>query len=448
MEDSKFKKMTEESVQKLICKLAVPTIISMMITSAYNIADSYFVSKINTSTTGAVGVVFSYMALIQALGFLYGQGSGNYISRALGSKRINDAEVMSVSGFVIAFLSGCIIAVMGHFYSYNIVDILGSTTTIRPYAATYLEIVSFGAPFMCSSLVLNNQLRFQGSANYAMIGIGVGGILNIFLDPLFIFEFDMGIAGAALATALSQFISFVLLIVGTNMGSNIRLKFSKLSFNIHTYVEMFINGMPSLARQGLASIATICLNHTAVPYGDAAIAAMSVVSRINMLANSAVIGFGQGFQPVCGFNYGAGLYNRVRKAYWFCVKVSVIFLIVVGAVIFINAEYVMRIFEKDSAMVWEIGANALRYQSLALPLGGFIILTNMLLQTIRKPARATILAAARQGLIFIPCVIILNYIFGLIGIELAQPISDLISFILGVILVIPVNKELKYSKKQ
>ncbi|MGN1317527.1 MAG: MATE family efflux transporter, partial [Lachnospirales bacterium] len=228
-EDSKFKKMTEEPVETLICKLAVPTIISMMITAIYNMADSFFVSKINTSTTGAVGVVFSYMAIIQALGFLFGQGSGNYVSRALGNKRYEDAQVMVVSGFVIAFVTGVIIAVCGLFFGGEMVDLLGATPTIKPYAKTYLIIVSIGAPFMCSSLVLNNQLRFQGSATYAMVGISVGGILNAILDPILIFKFNMGIAGAATATAFSQFVSFILLVIGTNMGENIRLKFSKLS---------------------------------------------------------------------------------------------------------------------------------------------------------------------------------------------------------------------------
>ncbi len=439
----KFKQMTEEPVEKLICKLAIPTIISMLITAIYNMADSYFVSRINTSATGAVGVVFSYMAIIQAMGFLFGQGSGNYVSRALGDKRFDDAQIMVVSGFVIAFICGCLMAALGIIFGSNIVDLLGTTSTIKPYATTYLIIISMGAPFMCSSLVINNQLRFQGSATYAMVGIATGGILNIILDPILIFKFDMGIAGAAAATSISQLISFVLLIIGTTIGSNIRLKFSKLSFKLSTYTEILINGLPSLARQSLASFAAICLNHTASNYGDAAIAAMSVVSRINMFANSAVIGFGQGFQPVCGFNYGAKLYGRVRKAYWFCVKTAVIFLAIVGVVLFINAENAIKLFEKENEMVWLIGSKALKFQSIVLPLGGFVILSNMLLQTIRKPVRATILSMTRQGLVFMPCVITLNIMMGILGIELAQPVADIISFIIGIAMIVPVDKELK-----
>lgn len=441
-QQTKFKQMTEQPVEKLICRLAIPTIISMLITSIYNMADSYFVSKINTSSTGAVGIVFSYMAIIQALGFLFGQGSGNYVSRALGDKRIKDAEVMVASGFVSAFLMGVILLIIGGIFSNELVDLLGATPTIKPYASKYLKIISIGAPFMCSSLVLNNQLRFQGSALYAMVGIATGGILNAILDPILIFGINMGIAGAATATAASQFVSLVLLLIGTTRGSNLRIKFSRLSFKASTYVEIFINGVPSLARQGLASFATICLNHTARPFGDEAIAAMSVVSRINMFANSAVIGFGQGFQPVCGFNYGAKLFARVKKAYWFCVRASVVFLIIMGVFIFIKAPDAIRLFEKDNALVWEIGAAALRYQCLTLPLGGFVILSNMLLQTIRKPVRATILSMARQGLVFMPCVIILTYLFGLIGVEIAQPVADAVSFIAAIILIIPVNKEL------
>ncbi len=441
-QQTKFKQMTEEPVEKLICRLAIPTIISMLITSIYNMADSYFVSKINTSSTGAVGIVFSYMAIIQALGFLFGQGSGNYVSRALGDKRIKDAEIMVASGFVSAFVMGVILLIIGLIFSNEIVDLLGATPTIRPYASKYLEIISIGAPFMCSSLVLNNQLRFQGSALYAMVGIATGGIINAILDPILIFGFNMGIAGAAAATAISQFISLFLLLIGTTRGSNLRIKLSRLSFKASTYTEIFINGVPSLARQGLASFATICLNHTAGPFGDEAIAAMSVVSRINMFCNSAVIGFGQGFQPVCGFNYGAKLYNRVKKAYWFCVKTSIIFLIIVGAAMFVNANSAIMLFEKSNELVWEIGAAALRYQSVTLPLGGFVILSNMLLQTIRKPVRATILSMARQGLVFIPCIVILTYLLGLTGVETAQPVADIVSFIAGVILIIPVNREL------
>lgn len=441
-QQTKFKQMTEEPVEKLICKLAIPTIISMLITAIYNMADSYFVSKINTSSTGAVGIVFSYMAIIQALGFLFGQGSGNYVSRALGNKRIKDAEIMVTSGFMSAFAMGVFMLVIGVLFSDTLVELLGATPTIKPYASEYLKIISIGAPFMCSSLVINNQLRFQGSALYAMIGIGTGGILNAILDPILIFKFDMGIAGAATATAVSQFISLVLLFIGTTRGSNLRIKLSRLSFKPSTYIEIFVNGVPSLARQGLASFATICLNHTSRPFGDEAIAAMSVVSRINLLCNSAVIGFGQGFQPVCGFNYGARLYGRVKKAYWFCVKTSVVFLIIVGVVMFINAPSAIMLFEKDNALVWEIGAAALRFQSITLPLGGFVILSNMLLQTIRKPVRATILSMARQGLVFIPSVITLTYLLELTGVEIAQPVADIVSFIAGVILIIPVNKEL------
>lgn len=439
----KLKQMTEQPVQSLIVKLAIPSIISMLITSIYNMADSFFVSKISTSATGAVGVVFSFMFLIQAIGFLFGQGSGNYISRALGDERIKDAEVMSASGFAIAFLAGCVLLIVSLFFGDVIVDILGTTSTIKPYAVTYLRIIALATPFMCSSLVLNNQLRYQGNAAYAMVGIATGGIINIILDPILIFKFDLGIAGAAYATAFSQTLSFVLLFIGTFLGSNLRIRLSRISFNPKTYIEICINGFPSLARQGLGSLAAMALNHTAAAYGDPAVAAMTVFSRLNFFANAAVIGFGQGFQPVCGFNYGAKLYSRVRKAYWFCVKTCVIFLVVIGAILFINAEAAIRIFEKDNELVWHIGSAALRFESFALPLGGFTILSNMLLQTIRKPVSATLLSMCRQGLIFIPAIVILNYLFEITGMELAQPVADVISFIIGIFIIIPVDKELK-----
>ena len=309
--------MTQTPIPKLICQLAVPTIISMLVTSFYNMADTFFVGKINTSATAAVGVVFPLMAIIQAFGFFCGHGSGNYISRQLGAQNFEDASRMSATGFVTAFVLGLCILGVGFAFTDPLLYIMGSTETILPYARDYMRIILLGAPYMTASLVLNNQLRFQGSAFYSMIGITFGAVLNVGLDPLFIFVFDMGVAGAAWATILSQFVSFCLLIAGTFRGGNLKLNLRNFSPSLKYYKNIVKGGTPSLCRQGLGSFATICLNLMAGPYGDAAIAAMSIVTRITQFANSIVIGFGQGFQPVCGFNYGAKLYARVREGFWF-----------------------------------------------------------------------------------------------------------------------------------
>lgn len=444
--EEKYIQMTEAPVEKLICKLAAPTICSMLITSLYNMADTFFVSKINPSATGAVGVVFSLMAIIQAVGFFFGQGSGSYVSRQLGIHNQQEAEKMVSFGFFSALFSGILIMIAGLIFLEPLALVLGSTQTILPYSMDYLSIILIGTPYMTSSLVLNNQLRFQGNAFYAMIGLCSGGILNILLDPILIFSLNMGIKGAALATIISQFVSFCLLIIGTYRSDSINLRLKKYPFKAFYLREVFAGGFPSLSRQSIASVATICLNVLAGGYGDVAVAAMSVVSRVAMFANSAMIGFGQGFQPVCGFCYGAGLYKRVLKSYKFSVKSSFIILLVISILGLIFAPEIVLLFSKGNNDVLQIGTTALRYQCISFPLNSVIVITNMLLQVIRKPVRATILSVCRQGLVLIPVLLIFTHLFGLFGIEIAQPISDSISAIISVILVVKVLKELKVSQ--
>ena len=326
-QEQKYIKMTTTPVEKLICSLAGPTIVSMLVTSFYNMADTFFVGKIGTSATGAVGIVFSVMAIIQAFGFFFGHGSGNYVSRKLGEKDFEEASRMAATGFVSAFLAGLVIMIVGLIFLEPLCYLLGATPTILPHAKSYLRIILIGAPYMTAALVLNNQLRFQGSAFYGMIGITSGAVLNIVLDPLFIYVFHMGVAGAALATIISQFVSFLLLLRGTGTGGNVHIDLRKFSPSIQRYKIIINGGSPSLCRQGLSSVSTACMNLMARPYGDAAIAAMSIVMRITNFAASIMTGFGQGFQPVCGFNYGARKFRRVQKGFWFCVRLSTVFLL-------------------------------------------------------------------------------------------------------------------------
>ncbi len=444
----KYTLMTTAPVPRLIGSLAVPTIISMLITSFYVMADTYFVGKINTQSTAAVGISFSVMAIIQAFGFFFGHGSGNYISRKLGAREYQSAEKMASTGFFCAFIAGTLITVFGLIFLSPICKALGSTSTILPYSETYLGIILLGAPFMASSLVLNNQMRFQGNAVYAMIGIIVGAVLNIGLDPLLIFVFDMEIAGAGIATLASQICSFIILLYMDRKGENIRIRFSNFTPKLSLLKEILYGGSPSLCRQGLASTATILLNVAAGRYGDAAIAGMSIVTRICMFINSFVIGFGQGFQPVCGFNYGAGFYTRVRHGFWFCIKLGVIFLSICSIIGYIYAPEIVSWFRKEDAQVIEIGARALRWQLITLPLGTWVILCNMLLQTIRKPVRAVILSSARQGLFFIPFILILPYLLGLQGVEMCQAAADLCSFLLAIPLTIGVLKGMREDHPQ
>lgn len=442
-QQEKFVHMTQAPVRRLVCQMAVPTIISMLITNLYNMADTFFVGKLGTSATGAVGVVFSLMAVIQTFGFFFGHGSGNYISRAMGSQQMEDAERMAATGFGSSFMVGCLLMVLGLVFRKPLALMLGSTETILPYASEYMSIILLGASFMASSLTLNNQLRFQGSALFAMVGITTGGILNIILDPIFIFGFNLGIRGAALATLFSQLVSFVILFAMTRRPGNIRIRIRLYTFRASFWKEIVRGGTPSLCRQGLASVATICLNLAAGSYGDAAIAAMSIVSRIMNFAGSALIGFGQGFQPVCGFNYGAGLYGRVKEAFWFCVKVGSAAALVFAVAGFMLSANLVEIFRKGDAEVLAIGAAAMRFQCLTFPVTAWITLCNMMMQNLGRVFKASYLALARQGLYFIPLVFLLNLAFGLTGIELAQPLSDIITFATSIPLQISLLKELE-----
>ena len=438
----KYKQMTEPPVGSLICKLAVPCIISMLVTAFYNMADTYFVGMLKSNAaTGAVGVVFSMMAIIQAVGFFYGQGSGNYISRELGKKNYQEASNMAATGFFAALATGLLICILGQIFLEPLAYLLGSTPTILPYTEEYLRVILFGAPWMTASLVLNNQLRFQGSANYAMVGIVSGAFLNIALDPLLIFGMKLGVAGAGWATIISQFVSFCLLLWGCSKGSNIKIHWRNVKIKWFYFRMIIKGGLPSLARQSLASVATICLNHTAQPFGDAAIAAMGVVQRITMFGASAMLGFGQGFQPVCGFNYGAGLYSRVKKGFWFCVKISGIFLIGISFAGFLCAPYLISLFRNDPDVV-EIGTKALQYQCMTFWVQSWIIMSNMMMQSMGRTASATFLSVARQGLFFIPLVLFLSSLLGLTGIQVSQSVSDLLTFLCAVPIQIQVLRNL------
>ena len=435
--------MTEQPVEKLVCRLAVPTILSMLVTSFYNMADTFFVGKLDTQSTAAVGVAFSLMAIIQAIGFLFGHGSGNYISRQLGAGNMEEAEKMSSVGFFTSFFAGIAIMVGCIFFIKPLSYALGSTPTIQPYTVAYLRIILFGAPAMTASLVLNNQMRFQGSAFYAMIGIVSGAVINIVLDPILILACDMGIAGAALATTISQYLSFLFLLIMATRGGNIRIHFRNFKPSLHFYQEIIRGGIPALFRQGLASVATIFLNHAASVYGDAAIAGMSIVSRIMMFANSALIGFGQGFQPVCGFNYGAGKYKRVLDAYWFCVKLAFGVLVAMAVIVYLFAPQFVTVFRKDDLDVITVGTVALRYSVVAFPLSAWIIMCNMMLQSIGKGVKASIVSSARQGIFFLPLIVILPHFFGLTGVEVCQAVSDVCALTISIPIGMGVIREMR-----
>lgn len=458
-EQQKYIKMTTEPVEKLICKLSIPTIIAMLVTSFYNIADTLFVSKIGTEATAGVGLIFPIMTIIQAVGFFFGQGSGNCISRMLGAKEHNKAEKMAATGCFCALIIGVLIMIFGLCFRSGTLYILGareeliSQKTIQ-YASDYFTLILIGAPFLCMSCVFNNQLRFQGNAIFAMIGLVSGAVINIGLDPLLIFVFNMEVAGAALATTISQIISCVILFLGTLKSDNLKIKLKNFTPNLFYLKNIAVGGTPSLFRQGLASIATLFLN-TAVAaavspaLSDAAVAAFSVVSRVMMFAFSALLGFCQGFQPVCGFNYGAKKYARVKRSYSFCVKIGIITLFAFSCLGFIFAEQIIALF-RDDASVIAFGTVALRCQCASFTLMAVVCMTNMIYQNIGRVLGATVLALARQGLIFIPCVLILPNLFSdsIWGLYLAQPVSDILTFCIALPLGMRLYNELKRKETE
>lgn len=432
--------LTQAPVHRVIITMAIPTIISMLVTGLYNIADTFFVGKIDTQATAAVGIVFSLMFFVQAMGFFFGHGSGNYISRELGARRHENAVKMASTGFFSSFFFGLVILVLGEIFLTPLSLMLGSTATILPYTEDYMQVILLGAPFLTSSLTLNNQMRLQGNAKFAMFGIVTGAILNVILDPILIFTCGMGVSGAAWATVIGQAVSFVILFLMTRRRENIAIKFRNFSPSIQMYKEIFYGGSPSFMRQGLACIATMSLNLAAGVYGDSAIAAMSIVGRIAMLSFAVVIGLGQGFQPVCGFCYGAGLYERLKEAYKFTVTIGTIFLIVLAIIGWMISGTLIGVFRDDPEVI-AIGVVALRWQLCVFPVNALILASNMLAQTCRKPWRANILAAARQGLFFIPLIFILPSYFGLLGVEMCQAVSDVLSFMLTVPIVIYTFRE-------
>ncbi|HQD41893.1 MAG TPA: MATE family efflux transporter [Bacillota bacterium] len=446
--DEKYDKMIHTPIPKLVSTLAVPSIISMIITSVYNMADTFFVSKISTSASGAVGIAFALMAIIQAIGFTIGSGSGNYISRLLGRKDRETASQVAATGFYTALGLSVALALLGLVFLEPLVYALGATETIAPYAKSYVRYILIGMPYMAASLVLNIILRFQGSAYFAMLGIGTGGILNIILDPIFIFKLNMGTGGAALATIISQFVSFCILFHNCGIGGNIKIRLKNLTPKWKIYKEILRGGLPSFYRQALASISMICLNQAAGPFGDAAIAAMSIVTRSFQFAMFIVFGFGQGYQPVCGFNYGAGRYDRVWEAFWFCFKTMAVIMTAAGAAGFLYSTQIISFFRKEDLEVIAIGSKALRFQSMVFPLSAWIVMVNMTLQTIGKGTQASILAICRQGLFFLPAILILPRFWGLTGVQVSQPVSDVFSFLVAVLLGISMLRELKSRQNE
>ena len=450
--EARYRRMTETPVPRLVLSLAVPTIISMCISAIYNIVDSWFVGHISTAATAGVGVAFAYQSLIQATGFFFGHGSGNYMSRALGARDTEGAGKMAATGFLSAFLMGLLFMVLGLCFMTPLSRLLGATPDVVPYSNAYLKWILIATPFLVSQMTLNNQLRLQGNAMLAMIGIAAGAVLNIFFDWLLIDYMDMGVSGASMATLISQFISWCLLLWATTFEGNVHIRLRNFAPTLERFREIGAGGLPSLMRQSLSSISAICMNWAAAIYAfdgqeASTIAAFTVVARVMQTAMAVILGVGQGFQPVCGFNWGAKRYGRVRESYLFTIGMCVVILLVTSSLGWIFAPQIISFFRDEDPELIRIGTTVLRWQCVAFPLVGLTTPTNMLLQNIRRTGKATLLAMSRHGFAFYPTLFILPAIWGLQGLEATMATADVLTFALALPFSIGMIRELSAREK-
>lgn len=429
-DEQQFRFLTQTPIPKLTLTLSIPAVISTMITTIYNMADTWFVAQIGTSAVGAVGVAFSITSFTNALGFLFGMGSGTYISRLLGARQHEEANRIASTALISSFLLCTILSVLGILNIQPLMRFLGSSETILPYAVDYSFYILLGIPIMCSSLVLSSILRCEGKTNLSMIGIGFGGILNIILDPLFIFTFQLGVAGASIATLLCQIISWLILFSFYLRGKSIlHLSFRAFTPSAKIYQHILVTGAPSLCRHSIITLANIALNTAAGNYGgDTMIAAMSITAKVVSLSQSISGGIGQGAQPIYSYNKGAGLPDRIKQAYCFTVAFNTCLLTLEAILLALFAPQVMTLFQADDPEVIRLGAKALRIQCISLVLLPWNYVVNQLFQSVGESGKSTFLASLRQGTYYIPLVFLLPMIFGADGILFAQLGADILTF--------------------
>ncbi len=426
-ESRQYQKMTETPIWKLALRLGLPTTVSMLITNIYNMADTFYVSKISVSASGATGIVFALMAVLQAFGFMFGHGAGSNISRLLGAKKIERAKVFTSTSVFLSFAAGLLIGVLGLLFPDALMRMLGSTDTILSDAKMYGIFILISAPALTVGCALNNILRYEGEAAYAMAGLCAGGILNMLLDPVLIFQCQMGIAGAGLSTAVSQYLSTAILFLPFIRKKTVtEIRFRFMSKEREDIQNIILTGLPSLARQGLNSVSTAVLNLQAAMFGDAAVAAMSIVGRCGNLLFSFALGIAQGFQPICAFNYGAGKHDRVKKSALFTILFGMGVMGALCAVCDLFAVEIIRLFREEES-VGKVGADAFHWMCRTLYFLPISAVGSMLFQSIGKKGRSFFIAALQSGCISIPCMLILPNLFGIAGIQMAQPCAYLIA---------------------
>ncbi len=445
-EQQYYDKMTKTPLVKLIVSLGIPTTISMLVTNIYNMVDTYFVGTLGESPQGATGILFALQAVIQALAFMLGQGSGTMVSKALADKNKKEADTYVSTAFFIGIFFGIIMSILGLVFLEPLLYLLGSTKTILPYAKQYGACVLATCPIMIGSFVLNNNLRYEGKSFYAMIGLVSGGVLNIFGDYLLVSVFPLGILGAGIATAVSQVTSFGLLLYFHTKKAQGSITVKAVSKKIGILFTICRVGFPGLIRQGLTSFSNGLLNNLTRPYEDAAIAAMSVVNRFSGFIMCVGLGIGQGFQPVASFNYQAGEYKRVKKGLLATMGIGVSVLCLIVVPCFVFSPQIVALFQ-DSKQVIEIGTVALRYACIGTLFLAVSVPINMLYQSIRKPLISSVLSLLRSGVMFIPVLLFTTRLWGITGIQISQPIADVLTGLASIPFVIAFLTKKNHDKE-
>ena len=439
-----YDKMTKTPLTKLIVSLGIPTTISMLVTNIYNMVDTYFVGTLGESQQAATGILFTLQAIIQAIAFMLGQGSGTMVSKSLADQDQKEASKYVSTAFFSGLVLGSILMAGGLLFLNPLMRLLGSTETILPYARQYGACVLITCPIMIASIVINNNLRYEGKAFYSMIGLVSGGLLNIFGDYLFVVVFQMGVLGAGLATAISQSISFIILLYFFRKMAQSRIGLGAVSRELSVYGTISKIGFPAVIRQGLSSISSGLLNNLTKPYGDAAIAAMSIVNRFAAFIMCVGLGIGQGFQPVASFNYQAKEYKRVKKGLLVTMAIGFCFITSLALPGFVFAEQVIHLFQK-SEQVKEIGVFALRCSCIGTVFLAFSVPVNMLYQSTRKAGMSSFLSMLRSGLMFIPTLIITTRLWGITGIQISQPLADMLTGLVSIPFILAFLKKEKFE---
>ena len=431
------KAILNDALLLLLVKTSIPTIIGMLVMVIYNLTDTFFVGILNNkSMTAAIGIVFSFMSFIQAIGFWFGYGSGNIMSKKIGENEEKEAEIISSIGILFAIVIGILIAILLWFFVLPLSKFIGGSASenLLNFTVEYLKVIIISIPFGLYSITLYNQLRLCGNVKDGMLGLLIGMAVNIVLDPVLMFVFKFGFIGAGYATLIGQITGCIVLTNLSGKNGNIAVNLKKVRINKDRVYHILAGGMPNFSRQSITSIALILLNVVAAKYGDGVIAALTISSRILALAYMIMIGWGQGFQPICAMNYGAKQYDRVKKAFKFAVIGGTLFLIIAAILLYVFSEPLIKTMSNDNEVIL-VGAEILRMQCITMPLLGYFAISSMLMQNIGQYFWASIISISRQGIFYIPLLYILSNIFGQFGIYLLQPVADVLSFGLAVIVV-------------